>query len=350
WQRSISMAAQGWVVEENRKKMATAPSIAFSNQPFSNPAHVVVSGVKAGDPIYGRVTLPKPLKEYVSMGTPAKLQIDIKCLNDNVSGLSVEKLLRASEFENAYIDFDIFPSSENARDVYSSNLGFYYTIFATGITPGRKLEFEISLASDYNASNNYFHKMDGFYGELEIDYAGLTSQQLKELNDKGRKLGEEAEENADKLAGIEGAAQVKTLPLPIVFTRASKSGYSGYSNAAIMQMIKAKFKATEVLMLTFDESDGHGDFTALTDLSNYPTEKSGNHVFYFVFKDPLDGLYKFSGGRLRMLYEGNGRYGEAYIFPYSPIMEGDPVFPYDPMRKKLGFDSIFFFDAQKIKR
>ncbi|HLP10316.1 MAG TPA: hypothetical protein VK177_00190 [Flavobacteriales bacterium] len=349
WERSISSAAQGWVVSDNLKKMATEPNITFSKKPFSDDSRIITSSVKAGDPIYGRIVLKKPLKEYVSDWKPEKLQINIKCLNDNITGIAVEKMIRAGELENAYIDFDIFPSPESAKDVYSNNLGFYRTVFSSEIISGAKLRFEFSLASEYNASYNGFKKMEG-YGELEIDYAGLTSQQIDELSEKGRKLGEKAEENADRLAGVEGVAKVKTLPMPIVFTRAGKSGYTGYSNATIVQMIKTKFKATEVLMLTFDESDGSGDFSALTDLNNYPTEKIGNHVFYFVFKDPLDGLYKFSGGRLRMLYEGNGKYGEVYIFPYSPLLEADPVFPYDPMRKKLGFDSIFFFDPLKIKR
>lgn len=347
WERVIYQAAQEDKVAENAKKRSIKPTIEFSTLPFSNAAHTVVSSIKAGDQAYGRITLAKPLKEYIQEGNPKQIRIDIKCLNDDVIGISVEKKLTAAEFNNAFIDFDIFPSLENAKDVYTENMGFYFTIFASDLNPRKKLKFEISLSTDYNISNNGFRKMESF-GELEIDYSNATAAQITEWSATARKMGEVAEKKADLAFAKECMELVKSMPMPTVFTRPSKAGYTGYSNATIIQMIKTYYKVSEVLMLTFDEPEGTGDFRSLTDLNNYPSEKLGTHVFYFVFKDS-DGAYKFGGGRLRMLYEGNGNYSEAFIFPYSPFKDGES-FPWDRVRDKAGFQSVFYMPESKIKR
>ncbi len=347
WERVIYQASQEEQVKANVKKRSIKPSIEFSLLPFSNPAHTIVKSIKAGDYAYGRITLAKPLKDYIQEGNPKQIQIDIKCLNDDVTGIAVTKKLSAAEFNNAFIDFDIFPSLDNAKDVYTENLGFYFTIFQSGLNPRKKLKFEISLSTDYNISYNGFRKMESF-GEFEIDYSNATAAQIEEWSATARKMGEVAEKNADKAFAKECVELVKAMPMPTVFTRGSKAGYTGYSNATIIQMIKTYYKTAEVHMLTFDEPEGTGDFRSLTDLNNYPSEKLGTHVFYFVFKDS-DGAYKFAGGRLRMLYEGNGNYSEAFIFPYSPFKDGES-FPWDRVRDKAGFASVFYMPESKIKR
>jgi hypothetical protein len=347
WERAIYQAAQEDKVAENVKKRSIKPTIEFSTLPFSNASHTVVSSIKAGDQAYGRITLAKPLKEFIQEGNPKQIQIDIKCLNDELTGIAVTKKLSAAEFNNAYIDFDINPNAENAKDVYTDNMGFYFTIFQNGLNPKKKLKFEISLATDYNISNNGFRKMVSF-GELEIDYSAATAAQIAEWNTNARKMGEIAEKNADKVFAKECMEAVKNLPMPTVFTVPSKAGYTGYSNATIIQMIKTYYKVSEVLMLTFDEPEGTGDFRSLTDLNNYPSEKLGTHVFYFVFKDN-DGAYKFAGGRLRMLYEGYGKYSEAFIHAYSPFKDGE-LFPWDRVRDKAGFQSVFYMPESKIRK
>jgi hypothetical protein len=349
WQQKIYQAANEEVVKENQKKMnpgknGSVPSMIFLDQKGETRATFL-----AGDEIRGRINLTKPLKEYISDGSVKQLQIDIKSLNDDITGISVTKILRTSELEQTYIDFEISVPGDKAKDVYTNNLGFFRTFYPDGIDPKRILQFELSLATQYNMNYNGLKELEAS-GELEIDYTKATKSQLASFYNKGEQAAKAAEINADKQAGLENAEIVKKMPLPLVFTKPGKAGYAAYSKETITGMIKARFKVNNVYMLTFDEPEGSGDFTPLKDLSNYPTEKLGNHVFYFAFKDESDGQYKFSGGRLRMLYEGNGKYSEPFIFPYSPIMNGDPGFPFDKTRKKMGFESVFFVDGDKLKK
>jgi hypothetical protein len=348
WNSKINQAADASLVQENKKKLERKASGAGPEMTFSNAKKETKAVFKAGEEIYGRIHLAKPLREYMSGPKVEKVQIDISCLNENINFFSYTKAIRASELDNNYIDFDVYPALAAAKDVYDNEFSFYYTFFGNGVNPGKPVKFEVTLSTQYNMNYNGFKKMEAT-GEIAIDYTGSAPAKIAELYTQGQKAAEEAKKNASILKTKENVELAKTLPLPIVFTKSSQAGYSGYSRQTILSMIKEKFRVTEVYMLTFDVADGSGDFTPLVDLNNYPTEKIGNHVFYFVFKDN-DGHYKFSGGRLRMLYEGYGKYGEAYIFPYSPIMSGDPEFPHDHVRKEMGFDGIFFIDGAKIKK
>lgn len=325
--------------------------IVFSDNPsilFMNAKGEVANTFLAGEEIRGKINLPKPLKDYLKGETAKQIRIEVKSTSDQVSGIAVTKMLRASEFNNAFIEFDVYPSAQKAKDIYESGLGFFFSFYPTNALPKGIIKFEVSVADEYNENYNGLSKIEAS-GEISIDYSKISAAEYNKLWGKGRDAHDAAEANASKIAAIENAEIVKSMPLPIVFTKPSKAGYTGYSNAVIINMIKARYKITAVYMLTFDEPDGSGDFTSLKDLNNYPSEKLGNHVFYFAFKDELDGQYKFSGGRLRMLYEGNGKYSEAFIFPYSPIMNSDPKFPFDYARKDLGFESVFFMDGTKIK-
>ncbi|MBA3681454.1 MAG: hypothetical protein H0W73_09860 [Bacteroidetes bacterium] len=348
WSQKIDQAANDDVVKENKKKMEAKNSGTNPAFIFTNTAGKTANVFQAGEEIHGKLILQKPLKDYLSGDKATQIQIDIKCLNDNITTISVIKILRPSEFNNSYIEFDVFPTLQNAKDVYDNNLGFYRTFYGNA-HPKKIVNFELSLATDYNLNYNGFKKLEAL-GEIAIDYTKATKEQIEIFYNKGQQAGEEAEKNAEKLYIKESAETVKTMPLPIVFTRSSKAGYSSYSNTTLINIIKSRFKITEVFMLTFDEAEGSGDFTPLKDLNNYPTEKIGNHVFYFSFKDPIDGHYKFTGGRLRMLYEGNGKYSEPFVFPYSPIMNGDPKYPFDYGRYDQGFESVFFIDGEKIKK
>lgn len=330
----------------------TITQFSFSENPgiiFMNAKGEVATIFLAGEEIRGRINLPKPVKDYLKGETAKQIRIDVRSTSDEISGIAVTKMLRASELNNSYIDFDVYPTAQKAKDIYESGLGFFFSFYPTNASPKGVIKFEVAVGDEYNENYNGLSKME-VSGEISIDYTKITAIEYSKLWSKGKDAHDAAEANASKIASIENAEAVKAMPLPIVFTKPSKAGYTGYSNAIIINMIKARYKISAVYMLTFDEPDGPGDFTALKDLNNYPSEKLGNHVFYFAFKDELDGQYKFAGGRLRMLYEGNGKYSEAFIFPYSPLMNNDPKFPFDYARKDLGFESVFFMDGAKIKK
>lgn len=348
WERMINQAADDEQVKTNLKKKSKKANIQFSSTPF-NGTPAVSANFKAGAALYGRITLDKPLKEYLNGKEEAtNIQIDIKCLNDNLYGISVEKLLRASEFENAYIDFDILPTAEKAIDVYRNALGFYRTFYSSSIEPGRALKFEISLATETNMSYKGFRKIEA-YGELEVDYTGVTRAQITAWSTQAEKAIETAEKNASVVFAKESAEAVKNLPLPTVFTWPARAGYASVSKAALINMIKIRYKVSEVHMLTFAEPTAAGDFTVWKDSYDYPTEKRGHHYFYFVFKD-TDGYYKFTGGVLSMPYEGGGKYGEPILLPWTAIQNGDPKYPHDAVRQQNGYEMVFFFDAGKVKK
>ncbi|MBK7667480.1 MAG: hypothetical protein IPJ32_09190 [Sphingobacteriaceae bacterium] len=330
----------------------TITQFSFSENPgiiFMNAKGEVTTVFLAGEEIRGRINLPKPVKDYLKGETATQIRIDVRSTSDEISGIAVTKMLRASELNNSYIDFDVYPTAQKAKDIYESGLGFFFSFYPTNASPKGVIKFEVAVGDEYNENYNGLSKME-VSGEISIDYTKITANEYSKLWSKGKDAHDAAEANASKIASIENAESVKSMPLPIVFTKPSKAGYTGYSNAVIINMIKARYKINAVYMLTFDEPDGLGDFNSLKDLNNYPSEKLGNHVFYFAFKDELDGQYKFAGGRLRMLYEGNGKYSEAFIFPYSPLMNNDPKFPFDYARKDLGFESVFFMDGAKIKK
>ncbi|MCE3227694.1 MAG: hypothetical protein K0S32_2245 [Bacteroidetes bacterium] len=348
WEQMINQASDEEQVKTNIKKKSVKTSIQFSSSPFTD-SPAISTGFKAGNPIYGRVVLEKPLKEYLNGKQEVKdLQIDIKCLNDNLYGISVEKFIRASELEQPYLNFDILPATDKAIDVYSNNLGFYRTFYSSSLEPGRVLKFEISLANETNINYKGFKKMEAF-GEMEVDYSGLTHLQIQAFAGQAEKALQAAEKNASALFAKESAEALKAMPMPIVFTRPSHAGYSTVSKPQLLNIIKARYKVAEVFMLTFAEPTAAGDFTVWKDNSGYPTEKRGHHYFYFVFKD-TDGYYKFSGGVLSMPYEGGGKYGAPILLAWTPIQEGDPKFPFDNERWKKGYETVFFFDAGKVKK
>lgn len=348
WFDQINRASNDDIVAENKKKMGKKANIEFANLPFSNPAHKVATKFKAGSPIYGRVTLDKPLKEYLKVDEVKWLYLKVKCNNYNsINGLNHQKKLRPSELENSYIDFDVTPTAADAKDVYDSNMGFHFSFFSNSVAPNKVVSFEIEL-EDIN-NNSSFARLKGF-GPLELDYTGLTSTQVGTLWETGRTNGEAAIKNADKMAAAEGAEMAKSLPLPAIFTKPTSNGYAGYSNAVITQMIKSYLKVTDVHMLTYGENKEQGDFfVEKDDFTGLPKAKVGNIAFYFIFKD-TDSYYKANAGYLILPYEGAGKYGAAYIKAYGPLTTGDAKYPLDVVRDKNGFNYCFLVDGAKVKK
>lgn len=347
WNEQIEKASIEDRVVENKKKMGKKANIEFANLPFSNPAHKVATKFKAGSPIYARVTLEKPLKEYLKVDEAKWLYIKVNCSNyTNINGLSHQKKLRPSELENSYIDFDVTPTVADAKDVYDSNMGFHFSFFSNNEAPNKVVSFEVELEEINN--NASFARLKGF-GSLELDYTGLTGTQVGALWEAGRTTGEAAIKNADKMALAEGAEMVKKMPLPAIFSKPSKAGYTEYSSAVITQMIKSYLKVTDVYMLMYGENKEQQEFFVEKDSYNLPTAKVGNITFYFIFKD-TDGYYKANAGYLIRPYEGGSKYGTPYIKAHVPITTGDAQYPLDVVRDKNGFNYCFLVDGAKVKK
>lgn len=347
WRDQIEWAGREDVVTENKKKVGKKPNIQFANLPFTNPGHVVGTKFKAGAPIYARVTLDKPLKEYMKVDEVKWLYIKVSCQNYSpINGLTHQKKIRASELDKNYIDFDVTPTGADAKDVYDSNMGFHFSLFSNNNAPNKVVSFEIELEENNNGAS--FTRLRGF-GPLDIDYTGLTGTQVGALWTSFQAIGETAIKNADKMILAEGAEMAKNLPLPLIFSKPSQKGYTGYSDAQILGMIKNYLKVTEVYMLTYGSNKEQGDFFIEKDAYNLPTAKVGNIGFYFIFKDS-DGYYKANGGYLIQPYQGGGKYGAAYIKADGPIITGDATYTHDVIRDKNGFNYVFIVDGAKVKK
>ncbi len=347
WNDQIQWAAREDVIAENKKKLGKKPNIQFANLPFSNPAHVVATKFKAGSPIYARVSLDKPLKEYLKVDNVKWLYLKVTCQNyQPINGLTHQKKIRASELDKNYIDFDVTPTATDAKDVYDSNMGFHFSLYSNNNAPNKVVSFEIEL--EENNNSEAFARLRGF-GPLEIDYTGLTGTQVGALWTSCQAVGETAIKNADKMAAAEGAEMAKNLPLPLIFSKPSQKGYAGYTDVQILGMIKNYLKVTEVYMLTYGPNKEQGDFFIEKDGFNLPTAKVGNIGFYFIFKD-TDGYYKANGGYLVQPYQGGGKYGAAYIKADGPITTGDATYAHDVQRDKNGFNYVFIVDGAKVKK
>lgn len=347
WYDQIERAGNDNQVAENKKKLGKKPNIEFANLPFSNPAHKVGTKFKAGSPIYGRITLDKPLKDFMKVDDVTWLYIKATCQNfTGLNGLTHQKKIRPSELDKNYIDFDITPTVTDAKDVYDSNMGFHFSFFSNNQAPNKVVSFEIELEENNNGSS--FTRLRGF-GPLELDYTGLTGTQVGGLWTSFQAVGETAIKNADKMALAEGAEMAKSLPLPLIFSKPSQKGYAGYTDAQIIAMIKNYLKVTEVYMLTYGPNKEQSDFFIEKDSYNLPTAKVGNIGFYFIFKD-TDGYYKANGGYLIQPYAGGGKYGAAYIKADGIILEGDAKYTHDILRDKAGFNYVFIVDGAKVKK
>ncbi len=339
----------------------------FSSKPFSQGG-TEQTEFKAGTPIYGRIVLEKPLKDYCKSPTkkmdnapigyarlfcikPVTRREDTDEENsfDEVFSTGYNMYLTFSDLEKSYIDFDIMPGTEDATSYFEDFLAFYWSYAKSDMDLGKKSHFAIKVYSEYNESNAQIFDLKSI-GELYIDYTSATEASQEKWYAQCKQASENAKANSLKTASKNAALEAQKLPLPSCFSKGNNPGYTNPENsvAKITALIKQKYSITEVLKLTFDKADGVDDFRTLVDANtNVPSCKKGNHVFYFAFKDK-DGTYRFSGGTLMKDHIGLGQFGETYIKDYSPI-QGEEHYPLDVIRDNQGTYGVFLFDGAKLK-
>ncbi len=339
--------------------------IIFSDKPFAGGG-TEKTEFKAGEPIYARIMLEKPLKEYCKNPSkkmdnvpdgysrklclqPTKFDLNYDEVYDEILSTNCNVLLTMADLEKNYIDFDVMPVAGEATTPYEDWVAPYMSFAAPDLELGKKSHFAIKVYSEYNESNSEITDMKAI-GDLYIDYAMATSATQEAWYNQSKKAHESASANALKGLAKNAGAEASKLPLPSCFSKGQNPGYKNpeNSNAKIIAMIKQKYGVTEVLKLTFDKPDGIEDFRTLNDANtNMPTCKMGNHVFYFAFKDK-DGTYRFSGGVLKKDHVGYGKFGETYIQDYSPL-QNEEKYPKDMIRDSKGIYNVFIFDGGKLK-
>lgn len=323
------------------------------------------SEFKAGEPIYAVLDLGKKLKEYAV--EPASNLAEQKSLSipsiNRILSVQMFYQIEGQEWERnpiigeigitdnmldaSKLILDIAPSVEGATNYFPFGSEMYRNVNDPAFA-GKKVNIGYQINDKTNALIQSGIEGINIEGQITIDYTGFTAKMINDWNDKMMKATTAAKTSFINNENKFNYEKVKSMPLPICFTRESKGGYASVSKDKIISLIKQKYGVTEVLGLRFD-GGGQGDFRELVDANtNYPTCKMGNTVFYFAFKE-ADGSYRFTGGVLIQDYIGYGKYGEMYIKDYAPGQDGDPDFPYDYARDAKGNYSIFIFDGAKLK-
>ncbi|MBA3663454.1 MAG: hypothetical protein H0W61_04500 [Bacteroidetes bacterium] len=311
------------------------------------------------------MTLEKPLKEYCSAkfydlkeyyGITDKnvvrvMSFIVKYKNEEgdyapLGPITVDMSLTRDNLESKEILIDIIPTKEEATTVYSSGSEFFRALIDKDFV-GKKydLKFELTKQEMSGIANIDFDS------KYSLDYTTSSNEEQDKLFEYGLKANEAAKENSFKASVKAGIQAVKSMPLPLCFSKTGNPGYKNpeNSNATIIALIKQKYGITEVLKLTFDKADGVDDFRTLVDANtNVASSKIGNHVFYFAFKDK-DGSYRFTGGTLRRDHVGFGKFGELYVQDYRPGQDGDANYPMDVYRDYKGTYGVFIFDGSKLK-
>lgn len=356
WQKNMEEAKVAAV--NNAAKVGSKFKMVFSSKPFAKGG-TEQTEFKVGTPIYGRILLPKALKEYNANPTkksdnvPSGFFKSIALLPVNGGDFDepgfpsdFTMFLTAADLEKNYIDFDVMPTEQDAKSPYDWDMAFYRAYANTMHADTRKKHFAIK--NQQISGNSSFTDID-VQGDFYIEYDGSTSTALETWANTCEKAHKAAKANASKNGIAEGAEMVKKLPLPNVFNKPSSPGYKSYSSAVITQMIKSYLKVSEVYMLCYGPNKELTEFEVRKDDYNMPISKTGNLYFYFIFKD-TDGFYKASGAYLIQPYQGGGKYGAAYMRLEGCITEGDASYPLDVIREKNGFNYIIVVDGAKVKK
>lgn len=327
--------------------------IKFSDKPFIQGNNTIKTNFKAGEYIYGRIYFDQPLSEYTDPNFLHRRKLTFSISEDETYSysFSVDKPVRIVEFVNNYLDFDFFPSKELASDDYGS-VGFFYSIFSSQILENlaeksdKKIKFRVEVIGyGYNGWKDF-----NYSSCITIDYSAMSQTKMEEFLNYGREACLAGENNYAKHTAILNADYAKKLPLPQVFSLSNGKPYKTYSNENIIAFIKTRFQVTEVHNLCYWPHDGNEDFTLYKE-HGLIHSMWGNITFYFIFKDPIDGFYKATGGLLVKPYLGDGKYDEPYIRPVSPILDADTVkYPADFKRLELGYESVIFVDGEKISK
>ncbi|HEY1039268.1 MAG TPA: hypothetical protein VGF30_07675 [Bacteroidia bacterium] len=338
--------------------------ILFASQPFSkNPTPATT--FKAGTPIYGQLTLEKPLKDYcepLEKDLKEYFGVDksiVRILTFQVAtntedgpqnfSLNAELCLTQKQLENTVFNFDVMPAKGGGTTQYVDGSYFGF-IFGNqyDVPLGKNASFKVFLDPEFNMTMCSIANLSA-EAELTIDYTSSTKSSQQAWWQIAKDENDNAFTNALVEANKDALASVSAMPLPSCFSKGPNKGYTAYTNAKIIQLLKEKYGVSEIYNLTFDKPDGQNDFRNLVDAnSNLPTCQMGNHVFYFAFKAP-DGSYRFSGGVLQKDYIGYGKYGEAFVRDYSPVF-GDEKYPYDKLSDEKGRYSVFLFDGSKLPK
>lgn len=194
-------------------------SIQFSSVPFSKQPNIVNQCIW-GTPIYGKIVLSKPLKNYAKKldnydmsgitdkekyNTALNFMVCPKTedISDRTNQM-IKLVVSQQDLEAKTITFDVMPSEENASSFFITG---FYSEFAKsklikynpseGTSSGEKIEFDIYLFEKEigygekdvieNGTIKLANQVFVYLGKLAIDYSSVSDvREVMEWHDRSR--------------------------------------------------------------------------------------------------------------------------------------------------------------------
>ncbi|MES2566397.1 MAG: hypothetical protein V4565_05995 [Bacteroidota bacterium] len=177
--------------------------IIFSSKPFSKGG-VEQTEFKANTPIYGRLVLDKPLKEFqinkAKTETPFTLHFNFLIKTDGVySDFFKENgiiILTENDLLKKEIDFDIAPAKGTGTTTYFDDKEMYSGVTSGGLGDA-PVEYKLVLDEMENANYPKVFKIDAS-GKFKVDFTGTTDETQLEWRNQCAEEHEAALKNEHK--------------------------------------------------------------------------------------------------------------------------------------------------------
>jgi hypothetical protein len=304
----------------------------FSNQPFKNGTDIFHAKTDfiAGEEIYGMVVMNENFSEINNEeGNPFNVTFYANLLNIEGSGSSANTAFRANIHQKYnkqnYLFFDVSPNPAKAisyAEYAFERIGYLLATINGNEMYGDKpkLGYERTYQAGFNIGYKEYAK-----GNLNIDYTKSTKASMKVWIAREQQAFELSKANVLKANDDEASDIAQNLPLPKSFLQASASPYSDpkYAKGNIITMLKKIDGVKEIMKFMFLKTTAQNDFELYKTPLGQPDYKWGNRFFQFIFKD-TKGKCLAAGGRLKMNYEGGGKYSAPFIiWEYADVERGE---------------------------
>lgn len=353
------------VVNTGNDEYDTTPDsaqIIFSDEPFKAGQTTGKTDFKAGQRIYGRLILLKPLKKYEDRDNGDEIHCITFYVNNSQSYYDqinmVVKEVSAEEVNSSIIDFDVVCNKGQRKDK-----AYYHNSFAKYIYhkqhAKKKVGFMVKLSDRDGQCGgakwlHHYKKPIETHSEFTIDFTQTDEEGLKKLY----YLDMTPQADPDETDGAETrfitAEYMKKIKLPEIFSTADGKGYRDpkCSKENIIALIKQTFNTNDVFYFRFIESGSTADYGQRSAWRG-GHEKVGEQKFLFAYKDKDDGVYRFACAVIVRYMGYSSTAGEPEILTvktFETDTKDDRFYPRDLAARNNGIDYLYYVDENKIKK
>jgi hypothetical protein len=339
-------------INSNKNKEEKPGKIYFSDKPFANGTDLANAKTTftAGQEIYGMIVMDKNFSEYTEDEDKAfEVTFYANLVNITGDGSSANTALAANIHQKYnkqnYLFFDVSPAPSKAVTYAEYNFMRIGNLMATikgnetyGDKPklGNKRTYEFEFKIGYKVFAE---------AKLDIDYTNATKETMKTWMAREDESFALAKTNTSKANDNEASNIAANLPLPKSFMKPSGNSYTDQrlTAAKITAMLKKMPEVKDVLKFMFVKTTAQAEFELYKTPLGVPDYKWGNRFFQFIFKD-AKGKCLAAGGRIKMNYEGGGKYGAPFIIWELADVESNEGFLVDTELK------AYVVDCSKLKK